>query len=259
MLEAGRNPLCRPSPKSRSPSRTEHRSKHGCAGRVREVVLAIAVRAALRVAPLAVRITRKGLGPARQRELTLLTGRIFRALALAQLSAQDPNRTFSPAARTAAGAASEPTVLAIVAAEEAMAAMFATSAAANSAASAAAANPHIPATAAAAVDAFVKAVEAADANTSAADAAAWSEVRSDIGTRSRVQWRRSGPGRGHPRPVCPGPRHRKRSMVKPREIKDRASLEAWLRKQPREVAATIAARVALRVAPLIGGASNLGP
>ena len=49
-----------------------------------EVVLAIAVRAALRVAPLAVRITRKGLGPARQRELMLLTGRIFRALALAQ-------------------------------------------------------------------------------------------------------------------------------------------------------------------------------
>lgn len=71
-------------------------------------------------------------------------------------------------------------MLAIVAAEVTGAALSAASAAANSVACAAAATPQIRTTAGAAVDAFVKAVEAADANISGADAAAWSEVRSDI-------------------------------------------------------------------------------
>lgn len=149
-------------------------------GQSREVVVAVATRAALRVAPLAVRIARNGLDPTRQQELALLTGRIFRALAIARVSAEDPNRTLSSAAREAAGAAGDLSVLAIVAAEVTGAAMSAASAAANSAACAAAATPQIRTTAGAAVDAFVKAVEAADANISGADAAAWSEVRSDI-------------------------------------------------------------------------------
>ena len=50
--------------------------------------------------------------------------------------------------------------------------MSAASAAANSAACASAATPQIRSAAGAAVDAFVKAVEAADANTSGADVAA---------------------------------------------------------------------------------------
>ncbi len=149
-------------------------------GQSREVVVAVATRAALRVAPLVVRVARNGLDPTRQRELALLTGRIFRALAIASVSAGDPNRTLSSAAREAAGAAGDSSVLAIVAVEVTGAAMSAASAAANSAACAAAATPQIRSTAGAAADAFVKAVEAAGANTSGADVAAWSEVRADI-------------------------------------------------------------------------------
>ena len=59
-------------------------------GQSREVVVAVATRAALQVAPLAVRVARNGLDPTRQRELALLTGRIFRALAIASVSAEDP-------------------------------------------------------------------------------------------------------------------------------------------------------------------------
>jgi hypothetical protein len=282
----------------------------------REVVLAIAARAAMRVAPLAVRVARKGLGPTQQRELTLLTGRIFRALALARVSAQDPNRTFSSAARTAAGAASDSSVLAIVTTEETIAAIFATSAAANSASSAAAANPHIPPTAAAAVDAFVKAIEAADANTSAADAVAWSEVRSDIeaarrdniGARlSAPLWRQHEPRWVRPaveslQAALPGdedwavwidwyaeqlrggsrdgaydivfasvpqaewdkgpaaanawirehlpPGLDEGQQLAESEINDRVSLEARLKGRSPEVAVIVAARAALRVAPV---------
>jgi hypothetical protein len=142
-------------------------------GQSREVAIAIAVRAALRVMPLAARIARKGLGPQQQRELTHVAGAIFRALASARVSAQDPDRIFISSARNAAGAASGSSVVAIVAAEEARAAMFATSAAANSAAAAAAANPHAPGVATAAVRAFVDAFVSADLSASDADAAAW--------------------------------------------------------------------------------------
>ena len=70
----------------------------------RETAIAIAVRAALRVAPLAYRIVRKGVGPQQQRELAHVTGAIFRALASARMSVQDPDRTFILSARNAAGA-----------------------------------------------------------------------------------------------------------------------------------------------------------
>jgi hypothetical protein len=155
------------------------------AGQNREVAIAIAVRAALRVAPLASRIARKGVGPQQQRELTHVTGAIFRALASARMSVQDPDRTFNLSARNAAGAASDSSVVAIVAAEVASAAMFATSAAANSAAAAAAANPDAPSAAAAAVRAFVEAFKSADLSASDAEAAAWNQIRSDIEATKR--------------------------------------------------------------------------
>jgi hypothetical protein len=160
------------------------------------------VRAALRVAPLASRIARKGVGPEQQRELAHVTGAIFRALASARVSVQDPDRIFILSARNAAGAASDSSVVAIVAAEVASAAMFATSAAANSAAAAAAANPDAPGAAAAAVRAFVEAFKSADLSASDAEAAAWNQIRSDIeatkrdgvGTLLRAPlWRQSEP------------------------------------------------------------------
>jgi hypothetical protein len=134
---------------------------------------------------LAARIARKGLGPEQQRELTHVAGAIFRALASARVSAQDPDRIFISSARNAAGAASGSSVVAIVAAEEARAAMFATSAAANSAAAAAAANPHAPGVATAAVRAFVDAFVSADLSASDADAAAWNQIRLDIEATQR--------------------------------------------------------------------------
>ena len=168
----------------------------------RETGIAIAVRAALRVAPLAAHITRKGLSPQQQRELTHLAGAIFRALASARVSVLDPGRIFISAARNAAGAASDSSVVAIVAAEVARAAMFATSAAANSAAAAAAANPETPGAAAAAVRAFVEAFKSADLSASDAKVAAWNQIRSDIeaiqrdGIRAHLEaplWRQHEP------------------------------------------------------------------
>ncbi len=149
-------------------------------GQSREVAIAIAVRAALRAMPLAARIARKGVGPQQQRELTHLAGAIFRALASARASVQDPHRTLILSARNAAGAAADSSIVAIVAAEVARAAMFATSAAANSAAAAAAANPHAAGVATAAVRAFVDAFVSADLSASDAEADAWNQIRSDI-------------------------------------------------------------------------------
>ncbi len=168
----------------------------------RETAIVMAVRAALRVAPLAARITRKGLSPQQQRELTHLAGAIFRALASARVSVLDPDRIFVSAARNAAGAASDSSVVAIVAAEVARAAMFATSAAANSAAAAAAANPQTPGAAAAAVRAFVEAFKSADLSASDAEVAAWNQIRVDIeaiqrdGIRAHLEaplWRQHEP------------------------------------------------------------------
>ncbi len=42
------------------------------------------------------------------------------------------------------------------------------------------------------------------------------------------------------------------------EIKDREEFDAWLRKQPREVAAAFAARAALRVLPMVSKARGIG-
>jgi len=149
-------------------------------GQTRETAAAIAVRAALRVAPLAARIARKGVGPRQQRELTHVTAAIFRALAAARVSVQDPERIFISSARNAGGAASASSVVAIVAADVARAAMLATRAAANSAAAAAAANPDAAGPAAAAVRSFVEAFVAADLSASDAETAAWNEIRWDV-------------------------------------------------------------------------------
>ena len=149
-------------------------------GQSRVVLVAIAVRAALRAAPLVARVAREGLGPRQQQELSKLAGVIFRALASARVSVQDPDRIFISSALNTAGAADDESVLAIVVAEVTGAAMSATSAAANSAAAAAAANPDAPGTAAAAVHAFVDAFVSADASASDAEADAWNQIRSDI-------------------------------------------------------------------------------
>ena len=100
------------------------------------------------------------------------------------MSAQDPNRTFSPAARYRGRRRFRTNPYSLLSQpKKAMAAMFATSAAANSAAKRRRRKSPHPVDRGAAVDAFVKAVEEADANTSAADAAAWSEVRSILRRR----------------------------------------------------------------------------
>jgi hypothetical protein len=148
----------------------------------RETGTAIAVRAALRVAPLAARVARKGLGIQQQRELASVTAAVFRALASARVSVQDPERISISFARNAAGAASDSSMVGIVAADLARAAMLATRAAANSAAAAAASNPDAAGPAAAAVGSFVEAFAAADLSPSDADAAAWNEIRSDAAT-----------------------------------------------------------------------------
>ena len=280
----------------------------------RETAIAIAVRAALRVAPLAARIARKGMGLQQQRELTHVAAVIFRALASAHVSVHDPDRTFISSALNAAGASADSSVVAIVA-EVARAAMFATSAAANSAAAAAAANPNAPRSAAAAVRAFVDAFVSADLSASDADTAAWNEILSDIEATQRdgvlalleaPLWRQREPGWVRPaldilEAELPGDEgwdvwfdwykqrlrggsrgddfelvfasvpldvwdsgpaaanvwireHLPRlpideSHAKP-VISDKELLEAWLSGQSREAAIAIAARAALRVAPL---------
>ena len=280
----------------------------------RETAIAIAVRAALRVAPLAARIARKGMGLQQQRELTHVAAVIFRALASAHVSVHDPDRTFISSALNAAGASADLSVVAIVA-EVARAAMFATSAAANSAAAAAAANPNAPRSAAAAVRAFVDAFVSADLSASDADTAAWNEILSDIEATQRdgvlalleaPLWRQREPGWVRPaldilEAELPGDEgwdvwfdwykqrlrggsrgddfelvfasvpldvwdsgpaaanvwireHLPRLPIdelhaKP-VISDKELLEAWLSGQSREAAIAIAARAALRVAPL---------
>jgi hypothetical protein len=132
-----------------------------------EIAVAIAVRAGLRVAPLAARVARKGLRPQQRRQLSQLASLIFRAVTSARASAQYyPNQIYDLSAIAAAGAAANSTVLAIVAAEGARAAMFAASAAANSAAAAGAANlADARAAASAAVRAFADAFAAVDHST----------------------------------------------------------------------------------------------
>jgi hypothetical protein len=153
-------------------------------GESRVVVVAIAVRAALRVAPLLARAARNGLALRQQQDLSKLAGVNFRAVASARVSVQDLDRIFISSALNAAGAYSDSSVVAI-AAELPGAAMAATSAAANSAAAAAAANPHAPGSAAAAVRAFIDAFVSADTSASDPETDAWNQIRSDVEAMQR--------------------------------------------------------------------------
>jgi hypothetical protein len=150
-------------------------------GQSREVVVAIAVRAALRAAPLIARVARSGLNEQQQREMSQLASLVFRAIMSAHASIRFyPTRIPSSSAIAAASAINHPAILNIVATDAAKAAAFAKSSAAYSAVAAAVVHRVARASAASdAVDAFTEAFAAADASTESADPA-WQEIEHDF-------------------------------------------------------------------------------
>jgi hypothetical protein len=77
-----------PQPIFTPPITNQDSLKSWLSGERREVAVAIAARAALRVSTLAVRVTRSGLSMEVQQQLAILAGEIFRAVAAARVSAR---------------------------------------------------------------------------------------------------------------------------------------------------------------------------
>jgi hypothetical protein len=140
----------------------------------KEIGNAIALRAALRVAPLAARVARKGLSEANRRELETLASAIFRAVALARAYGTlllEP-RDIAEAVDAASGAA-----FSSVKGDTPQAATFAAAAAANAVAVASGGNPL--ARVEAAIRMGVGAFASADASAFDAETNAWAQIRID--------------------------------------------------------------------------------